>query len=73
MSEMRRRWPDEGRLIFLAFDLLQSLRVRGRRVEAAAIGLRQRGQPMWWVKVKCPYWKRANSERWRVFEKPDAR
>jgi hypothetical protein len=25
------------------------------------------GSSRWWVKVKCPEWKRANSERWRVF------
>jgi len=31
------------------------------------------GASRWWVKVKGPHWKRANSERWRVFEKPDAR
>ena len=23
-----------------------------------------------WVKTKCPGWKRANSERWRIFEGP---
>ena len=23
-----------------------------------------------WVKTKCPAWKRANSERWRIFEGP---
>ena len=28
------------------------------------------GASRWWVKVKCPHWKLANSERWRVFEKP---
>ena len=28
------------------------------------------GSSRWWVKVKYPEWKRANSERWRVFEKP---
>jgi hypothetical protein len=31
------------------------------------------GSSRWWVKVKCPDWKRGNGERWRVFEKPDAR
>jgi ATP-dependent DNA ligase len=29
------------------------------------------GSSRWWVKVKCPDWKRANGERWRVFEKPE--
>jgi ATP-dependent DNA ligase len=23
------------------------------------------GSSRWWVNVKCPQWKRANSERWR--------
>jgi hypothetical protein len=30
------------------------------------------GSSRWWVKVKCPDWKRANGERWRLFEKPEA-
>jgi hypothetical protein len=35
---------------------------------SGAIGLRQRIEPL-----TCPDWKRANSKRWRVFEKTDAR
>jgi bifunctional non-homologous end joining protein LigD len=29
------------------------------------------GSSRWWVKVKCPELKRANSKRWRLLEKPE--
>jgi hypothetical protein len=28
------------------------------------------GPRRYWVKVKCPGWKRINAERWRIFEGP---
>ena len=27
------------------------------------------GSSRYWVKVKCPDWKRVNAERWQAFEK----
>jgi ATP-dependent DNA ligase len=41
--------------------------VSKRRASGYASGLSR-----WWVKVRCSNWKRANGERWRVFEKPGA-
>jgi bifunctional non-homologous end joining protein LigD len=118
MWQMRARWPDESRLMFLAFDLLhqdgvdlrsETLTQRKRALDRLCRGARvpylhqvevfadgevlfdycnrfglegvvskrrasgyASGSSRWWVKVKCPDWKRANGERWRLFEKPEA-
>jgi ATP-dependent DNA ligase len=114
MHQMRTRWPEEGLLLFLAFDLLHqdgvdlrslSLTERKRDLDrlcrqAHAPFLKQvetfpdgkvlfdhcnqfgfegvvskrrasgytSGPSRHWVKVKCPDWKRDNSERHRMFE-----
>jgi bifunctional non-homologous end joining protein LigD len=114
LAEMRTRAPDETKLVFLVFDLLnydgvdlKALPLRERKRDLDRLSRRAKvpflrqvptfpnGQLLFehcakfgfegvvskrldrpyvsgpckaWVKVKCPEWKRENSERFRMFE-----